>query len=1136
MKDLKKYFNQIFLVVLIISVFFSTQKTLSAKPDVEEIQLIIIVPINTDYDESPLKQLDSSLMDVIFTDTDHTILAEPSTVSAAYSTDSKEYLDYMEIYTTYSDTGEMLIDGEGFYYPTVTEIIGTGDQEELITLNTTLVDYYMIDETGEVATDGETPYARVYSVVIESNNVSINEKNVKYELAFRSYDTMEEDGVIYDVQHVVVSEIQDWVRLSESTVSLTDQNLEAGDYTAVINGMSRTYLTAAPVFDNSLGVPVWDYYQDPGKISLFPTTPQEDYDCFSLTETLNGSSSTVNTLYLINNTNDFSVSIEGKLISTDAVYFSFVNSEYQVDITDYYLNNLTIDIYMSDGTLDGYSGIPLFSDIRTEIGVLIYDFAFNVDYNSLLNTLTDSIQDSFDIVLTGTANNGKSVTVILDNIKLPTVRINSLTITNNTTEKLWESMGLSSELVERYSTANFINTGDSVADITAAGDGTDGNYAKEKDSITISLSYNIVSDSKYTFDDSIELLFNGLSASYGTKSTNLYTGEINYTFSLNNFSGNGVAYINAGTVTQDSERIKILYIDNKDPDSEFASITPTYINDSTYQLYYSCDEEGKGDTEEHLTTGYTGTRAYIDVFSYDSAQSDIEAYNANYGLSITGVPHNGTFLSNEKYCRVIFGYSGNVIVDETGHTNDGRYQINKVIAVDKAGNVQTENKTNVISIALQADVSSTAFEYYVDTISPILSASLEKTQDFYTELNDVFNLPAAVAFKNGDLLEIQINATDYNLDTYSVSEDTSIDLTDSYSFPVSDTPILTFTVESLSDSAENYQFFTATATDKAGNSSTEPLTGQIINTAPSNVKLEIYEDYKINWVNSSTGISGSSLLEDPTDTSYRFSKGALFSNTSKPDIYITGGASTSIDTVGDNRVQVLALDINGETVYYNYGDLSPDLAVLNLADINYSDPNIDDFYLTPNSKNTMDITPYGISGVKGNLYTENIVIDTDVNSDVTIMSTGVYIPSSSKYQFELDFSNISELAGLAGYKVNKIDTKTNTIKTTYDNSSSVIYTDLSTTPSTTLIPPGGLTGTIEVDKTDVIPGSRSTLYVDLLDALGSEKQVKFTLLIPEPTISLKAKTSGSDRVMTSYVKVVGDSNNEKGFEIESIEE
>ncbi len=31
MKDLKKYFNQIFLVVLIISVFFSTQKTLSAK-------------------------------------------------------------------------------------------------------------------------------------------------------------------------------------------------------------------------------------------------------------------------------------------------------------------------------------------------------------------------------------------------------------------------------------------------------------------------------------------------------------------------------------------------------------------------------------------------------------------------------------------------------------------------------------------------------------------------------------------------------------------------------------------------------------------------------------------------------------------------------------------------------------------------------------------------------------------------------------------------------------------------------------------------------------------------------------------------------------------------------------------------
>ena len=373
----KKYFKKLVICLSIVSIFFSIYETSAAKLDVEEVQLIIIVPINKFYDPNSLKQLSTEFMGVVFK-AGYPTLASPTEVAETYPVGSKEYNDYLEIYNHYSTkAGELIVDVDGFYYPVITQIIGTGDQEDIITLSTTLLTYFLINESGEVATSGDEPYARVYSTVIESNNVSINDKNVKFEIAYRSYDTMEVDGVEQDVRHTVVSDQQDWVRLSDATVALDDKTLEAGDYTAVINGMSRTYLDPAPEYDNAQDAPVWDYYQDPGKVRLIPMNPEIGDEYMTLVEESgNGTYSTVSELHLVNNTSAFKALISGRLVSTDAVYFAFIDysGDDSIDITEYQLNNMSIEVYISDGTSGSYGGTPIFSNTDSGLSGLYIIF------------------------------------------------------------------------------------------------------------------------------------------------------------------------------------------------------------------------------------------------------------------------------------------------------------------------------------------------------------------------------------------------------------------------------------------------------------------------------------------------------------------------------------------------------------------------------------------------------------------------------------------------------------------------------------------------------------------------------------------------------------------------------------------
>ena len=119
---------------------------------------------------------------------------------------------------------------------------------------------------------------------------------------------------------------------------------------------------------------------------------------------------------------------------------------------------------------------------------------------------------------------------------------------------------------------------------------------------------------------------------YGNKIVSLTAdGNDQYSTTLDDFENNGVAYLvlrevyNAAGVGE-SEKLEALYIDNLDPSTETANTgrytsennweDRKYINKSLYGVYHSSSEEGRGIdySEEDLITGYTGTRAYIDIF------------------------------------------------------------------------------------------------------------------------------------------------------------------------------------------------------------------------------------------------------------------------------------------------------------------------------------------------------------------------------------------------------------------------------------------------------------------------------------------------------------------------------------------
>ena len=1112
--------NLIFLFILLFT-FCTTSWTAVAKTDnnngnsnnnssssnsngkKDYIDFDIIVPLNPDYDDCPVKQIDVS----------------------------EGIPSYML----------EVVDKDGYYYPTLSLAIGGGQGNIKGGVPATkIMATYYISDNGTISQDPEKgePFARIYRLENhEVNNVNINKNdksNVKYEMTYISDYTFA-DGSSADVYNVVHSaerylknSQEHWLRLPEDGGLITD---DPANYLVLVNSMNRTYMGEIPSIDKKEKIYTWGYYQDnTGKLTITPIDPEKDDDVFTICNSDNntleeGSFSFYDAFSMTESHSGYNVLISGKAELGDVYNYTYSSSD------DQYGEFLKLS--SSTGELDsiGYSIYPHNSDTELfsgstdeDIDSDTYTFSFYENYKDLL----DDESETFDIELRGSvADSSKKASVNLYNIQLPEFTLNNISVVNNSTEALWKSFGVSSS---EYSKTVFEPHSGKITQASG-----DGNYAKKGDKITIKVDY--------AADEKLEgLLDKKISLVYGNSKKILCldgNGECVYDDSKEDdplFTGNGIAYLvlsdvdNIGSLDK-NEMIQLLYIDNRDPKDEVASTTKEYINDNSCKVSHSTDEDSTDSNA--LIAGYTGTRAYIDIFSYDSDKSDIPQY-AN---SINAVPYTGDTIGS-KYYKAVFGNSYDIDIDSSGHTNDGNYHIHKVMAIDKAGNMEDIDATELSKIAAQMDSSGDVCDYYIDTISPIISASLKKTKDLYPELGTAFGLPAELPFKNGDQVEVSINIEEYNLAISSLVEDDSIDnidLTDAYSFPIRDATKLTFTVENLStgDSGEDYEFFTATATDKAGNSSTAPVTGQLINLDPSNLALELYEDHW-NWKNDSTGIIGDSSLVDSNDSNYRFSKGSISSGSSKPDIYITGFTKNT----DSDSIYIVSINVDNKKRYYKHGNnrykLEKDETSVNLKTIDSIDDDIDVVYLYGNGKHTVKIIPYSISGKKGNEYVEDVLIDTDVNSDTKMMSTGTYIPSSKKYKFKLDFSNISEFAGLTGYKINKIVSElAGSTTTTYDNSSSTSYTSLSTTPSTSLTNTPGLETTIELGKDDLTPGARSTLYADVIDALGSKKQIKFTLLVPEPSVRLKAKANGSKRVIVSDIKIIGETNKNKGFEVES---
>ncbi len=1190
MVSLKSIFKKIVLPVFIFSVFLGAGKSSFAEP----LNFDIIVPVNEKYDPYPLKKLETEFFNTVFPTGSNTA-PDLSLSRDDFSTD-EDYARYQEIVTARQENGENLIDEDGYYYPTLTLHIGSGNTEDLITLSTSILRYYLVSEDGDIINQDEVgsstekeAFARIYSVEgFESNNVQIGDKNsnVKYDVTYRSDYTL--DGDTVDVFHVVKSATDDkesWMFLTEGLITETDDDLYP---LIVVNAMNRTYFDPnGPSVDKN-GVYTWTYYQEVDGLRLIPINPEKDGDCFTVVHFDENTPADNNTLPLkgAGNIESYKVLIEGSLIESDAVYFDYYKDLLNITNEVRELENVSYEIRVSDGASDIANGEILASEVKNISG-LFYNFQFYADYNTLLNQNTDT----FDIVLKGSSSNSTgsnkvTVTVVLDDIKLPKINIDKINVSNNTTKKLWDSIGLDSTAATTYSTANFTAGSDDAIPTIRDNDGNDGNYAKAGDSISISIGYTASCGEYKLSENSYITLFLDNNILNITPSLITET-DAAYNVSLNNFIGGGIAYLVLKNTIDpsnmgDNEKIELLYIDNIEASDEAVAldpggtIYPEYINASVANtLSYSSSEDipfnPSSSTREltKLTQGITGVRAFLTIFDYDSSKSDIERYNTEVDPDIINpVPHNSTLNSipyGDHYYRIVANSTFEESVALDSHNNDGAYTVVKLIAIDKAGNIETENKENIDTILSQlsnAGLSGTVYEYFVDTIDPYIKVSLEK-------IADANGLPLSgnVPFKNKDTLRLALDLHDYNLYSYRttalnpVLTNSGLTSNPDFSFPIAETKhevdsleniSIDFTVENSTDTTSaGHIFGTATAKDKAGNESTASLIGELTNTIPTPVYIELYEQYwGDNWTNSATNILGDGTLSaaDGTNT-YSFSKGALKSNSSKPDIYITG-----IDTTGTDRVQFLKINIAGKgEVFYDHTLTTTTPEDLRLEEINSNDSNITNFYLIPNSKNIMTVTPVGPSGIlgisynpSGNVNSTYAVIDTEVNSDAMdtqTMNTAELNNSTGNYEFKLDFSNILELSGLKGYKIEGVTSSGNSISTSVVNyptgetslgSNYANHMALSATPSANLVS-ASIEKVITIDKDDLMQGSRAVLKVSVIDSLGSKKTFDLHYLLEEPSVELKAKTNNSNRLRKSYIRLVGDDGN-KGFKVETLEE
>ncbi len=544
-----------------------------------------------------------------------------------------------------------------------------------------------------------------------------------------------------------------------------------------------------------------------------------------------------------------------------------------------------------------------------------------------------------------------------------------------------------------------------------------------------------------------------------------------------------------------------------------------------------------------------GARAHLILFRHDDSQSD-NGYSNTYS-DFNNINSGQTLVyygavKNSKN----FSFPG----DSTDY--DGKYEIKRMIAIDKSGNISTldgdtisygsddesketivyilKNNTNIVN-----DTSINSGEYFVDNVAPgNIEGRIIKVNDAEPKLDSLLGLPAALPFKGKDTVKITLTATDHNL---AMTADQSIGRSGSDRLnSTADLQLLdnvnspplwqtdTFRVLEEENTMINNDFYTAYIADKAGNITQYSVQGTLSNIVPSPAEIELYENFS-DWENEDTKITGnSSLRANDGSNTYTFSKGSVWSNAKKPRF--------ALSFSNPGTVKYLKLNLNGREYFEPSSTTSSSISIAAIDD---------GLYLIPNSKNEVVTISYSESGKPSRQNTSYIVVDTGINSSsaLKLTNSATYKPADKEYEFELDFSNFLELAGLKGYKVKSVQTNANGKLKTF--SPTISYPDgdqnlgsdyqnhmeISTSPSTEFTG-NNIKKTVSISKDDLIPGSRIELIVVLIDSLGSKGEATFSFLIPEPSVRLKAKTTGSNRVMVSDIKMVGESNANKGFEVE----
>jgi len=280
------------------------------------------------------------------------------------------------------------------------------------------------------------------------------------------------------------------------------------------------------------------------------------------------------------------------------------------------------------------------------------------------------------------------------------------------------------------------------------------------------------------------------------------------------------------------------------------------------------------------------------------------------------------------------------------------------------------------------------------------------------------------------------------------------------------------------------------------------------------IDLRIYEKLVSgtddNWVNDTTGITGSEITVDD----HIFTKGGSRSFEDDPGVYVVGNTGKGIG-------QIVKLDVQRND--------DSNVETIPVPFVEETDFSIKIGGFIKSEKNTVVITPVTVLGVvaTSKMKTLDFLVDTRVNT--LYLEGGIIGEINDDKNIQIDLSKLIELVGVAGY--NYIFTVGNELKS--DNES-----NLDGLPSTTLVG-NSITSTlkwndgiVEIPTSGLIGGSKGILLFTVYDKLGHKKTFEKTYFIPKQLDGITSKVSDEAKQRRSKIKVVTDGNKDE-FGVES---